>query len=582
MQDQPQINQTISRQQAGFFRPVWLFFLLFILVGYRPSPEGLPAKDSSSSPQITVEEIPLREPPQPCSGTFVPHTLDHVTSVPGGDEVRMFEANGAGVAINDLDNDGDLDIVLTNHRDPNTILWNDGNLTFYVERMPYGDSRAVNVVDVDGDGWLDLVLTRRMSGPNYWHNTGGVEGLILGENEPRFAHLFTQELLPGISQPAYAMNWADLDGDGDLDLVTGSYDASLLIYLGNNFLFGGGAGVFYHENRAGKFISRQLAPGAQAMAIALLDLDGDDRLDILVGNDFAVPDQAWVRQGESWVATSPFAATSHSTMSLDWGDINNEGRFALFSTDMKPYDNEPDTVAAWQPLMADMSHPPMTGDPQIMENVLQLPTGRGQFNNEAPAWGLDATGWSWSAKFGDLNNDGFLDLYVVNGMIEFEMFAHLPNHELVEKNQVLSNSGYGHFRPVPEWGLSSTRSGRGMSMADLDQDGDLDIVINNLRGPAQLFENRLCGGASLQVDLFWPGSSNTRAIGAILALYTDRGTYYRDVRVASGYLSGDPARVHFGFPPDTTLHHLEIRWPDGLVSPVEPPSPQTRLNVMRR
>jgi hypothetical protein len=120
-----------------------------------------------------------------------------------------------------------------------------------------------------------------------------------------------------------------------------------------------------------------------------------------------------------------------------------------------------------------------------------------------------------------------------------------------------------------------------MVMADLDNDGDLDIVINNLRTSAQLFENRLCAGASLQVDLRWPASLNTHAIGAQLRLATDQGVYRRDVRAASGYLSGDPARVHFGLPADAEIAMLEIRWPDGAVSHLDRLMPNTRIEVTR-
>jgi hypothetical protein len=118
-------------------------------------------------------------------------------------------------------------------------------------------------------------------------------------------------------------------------------------------------------------------------------------------------------------------------------------------------------------------------------------------------------------------------------------------------------------------------------MADLDNDGDLDIVVNNLRGPAQLFENRLCGGNGLTVDLHWPGSGNTRAIGARLALHTSVGIFYRDVRSGSGYLSGDPPQVHFGIPHNATLEYLEIRWPDGAVSLVRTPQSQLLLQITR-
>jgi hypothetical protein len=213
--------------------------------------------------------------------------------------------------------------------------------------------------------------------------------------------------------------------------------------------------------------------------------------------------------------------------------------------------------------------------------VLQIRGGDGVFHNQAYARGVDATGWGWSGKFGDLDNDGFLDLYVVNGMIAAELFGHLPGAELVEQNQALRNDGTGHFRPATVWSLGSTASGRGMSMADLDGDGDLDIVVNNLASPAQLFENRLCGGTGLEVDLRWPASRNTRALGARLALHTSAGTYYRDVRAGSGYLSGDPAQVHFGVPPGAALRWLDVRWPDGRVSSADVLTSQTLLTITR-
>jgi hypothetical protein len=329
--------------------------------------------------------------------------------------------------------------------------------------------------------------------------------------------------------------------------------------------------VYAYENQEGTFTPTRLADQAQALALTLADLNEDGRLDILVGNDFALPDYVWLREArDGWVETAVFDTTSHSTMSFDWGDIDNNGRAELFASDMKPYAGDPDTMAAWQPLMESMMsepHPP--GDPQVMENVLQRRAPDGRFAEEAGGHGLDATGWSWSAKFGDLDQDGFLDLYVVNGFMEMTTFGHLPDHELVEENQVRRNGGDGRFQPMPAWNLNSTASGRGMSMGDLDNDGDLDIVVNNLRAPTQLFENQLCQGESLQVELRWPGSGNTRALGADLVLHTTQGAYYREVRALSGYLSGDPARVHFGFPAGTQLAALVVHWPDGLVSVVE-------------
>jgi hypothetical protein len=557
-------------KQPAMKPSVAISFILFMLVGC--SGAGAPASATLPNPaapraQVTVGSAPLADPGAPCTNAFAARDLGHITGTPGR-VARMFEGNGAGVAIGDLDDDGRLDIVLANSAGPNTILWNQGNLHFRTERMPRGDARAVGIVDVDGDGRLDLVFTRRQAAPSYWRNTGDA------------AERFVQELLPNVALPAYAMAWADLNGDGALDLVAGSYDAELLNDRGNDFLLGSGGGVYAYLSEGGRLVPHQLAHKAQTLAIALLGVGGGARPDIVVGNDFDMPDQVWSQQSGAWVAAQPFRAISHSTMSFDQGDIDNDGQPELFATDMKPYDKSVATLATWQPMMAKMFSPLPLGDPQINENVLQV-RGASGFRNEAYARGVDGTGWSWSGVFGDLDNDGWLDLYVVNGMIEADLFHYLPNGELVEQNQALRNDQSGNFAPAPQWGLGSTRSGRGMAMADLDGDGDLDIVVNNYGAPAQLFENRLCGGSSLEVDLRWPESKNTRALGAQVLLHTSAGDYTRTVRAEAGYLSGPPARVHIGVPAGATLSRLEIRWPDGAVSAIDAPAQHSLLTVTR-
>jgi hypothetical protein len=517
-----------------------------------------------SDNSLTVETIPFTKN-RICTGRFVEHDLDHITTVAGGNRVRMFEANGGGVAINDLNNDGNLDIVLTNQAGMNTILWNDGHLNFRTERMAHGDSRAVTIIDVDGDGRQDIVFSRTKTAPTYWHNEGD-------------GH-FLREFLPGVGKPVYAINWADLDGDGDLDLVGATYDASLLTDYGQEFLQSGSGGVYYYENRNGQFHQYNLSTNAQALALLLVDLNRDGHLDIWVGDDFAVPDQIWYRSPTGWRSAMPLTVMSHSTMSLDFGDLNNDGQNEVFSTDMKPYlgDKQGEKV---MPTIIDSINEGrnLKSDPQVNANVLQT---IGRFKDEASGYGVDATGWSWSGKFGDFDQDGFLDLYVVNGFSEMSTFPSLPEHELVETHQAFRNTSDGHFALMPNWGLGSTRGGRGMSIADLDNDGDLDIVVNNLNSPAELFENQLCEGNSLEVDLFSPNTRNTRAIGATLILYADTGVYYRDVKVASGYISGDAARVHFGFPKTAHLQQLEIRWPDSQVTMVDEPTANTLMKVTR-
>ncbi len=498
----------------------------------------------------TVTSIPYLHVNTVCSGRFVTHTLDHITTIPGGETVRMFEANGSGLAINDLDDDGDLEVVLGNHAGLNTILWNEGGLNFRTEHMPGGDTRGVNLVDLNGDGRLDILITRTASGPNYWRNLDNGE--------------FEQEVLPGVTKPFYVMSFGDLENDGDLDIVGGTYDAGLLADRGQAFLESGDAGVYIYYNNNGQYVLNRLAAGAQALALMVVDLNDDGLLDVLVGNDFAVPDYLWLGDEHGWTVPRIFQQTTHSTMSFDFADINNDGLRELFATDMKPYASDDETTTAWEPIIDGLID--VDQDTQINENVLQSLVDDGMYQNEAVARGIDATGWSWSGKFGDLDQDGFLDLVVVNGMAEQSTFSHLDRHELIEENQAFRNDGAGHFERMPAWGLNSMLGGRAMTMADLDLDGDLEVVVNNLRGPSQLFENQLCSGASLQVELRWPASKNTHAIGAKLTLKTNQGQQYRDVRTTAGYLAGEPSRVHFGFPEDTVLHELVIKWPDGEVS----------------
>ena len=200
-----------------------------------------------------------------------------------------------------------------------------------------------------------------------------------------------------------------------------------------------------------------------------------------------------------------------------------------------------------------------------MANVLQVRDGGGRWENQATRRGVDATGWSWSARFGDLDQDGYLDLYVVNGMIATDLFGHLANGELVEENQAFRNRGDGSFQPAPEWQLGSTASGRGMLMADLDDDGDLDIVVNNLRGFAQLFENQLCtapacrstcsGLAPRIAARSAPNWRSTPTWASCAGMSAPRAAISPE----------NPLRVHFGFPASNeiagTRYHL-AGWSD--------------------
>ena len=516
---------------------------------------------------VDVSAQPFAPSAGACTGAFVAHPLPHITRS-NQEELVFFVANGAGVALADLDGDSRIDIALAGMHAPPAVLWNQGGLQFRKEALDVDGSRAVNAVDVDGDGRLDLVFTHAGNRPSLWR-------LDAGRAEPALRQVPPRQFV-GRYNP-YSIAWADLDGDTDLDMVGASYNAEL---MARGFGTPSGGGVFLFTNEGGALKPDLLVSHAQALAVLLTDLDGDGRRDILVGNDFATPDEAFLNKPEGWIDAAPFERTTANTMGFAEGDADNDGRFEIIGIDMKPYQEDP----VWTPPLEGKGSMQADDGVQFVANTLQFRRGDPPvFVDEGGARGVDATGWSWSVQFGDLDNDGALDLYVVNGMINEGLFGDLPGDELVEENQALRNDGTGHFTPAPEWGLGATEGGRGMSFADLDNDGDLDVVVNNFAEPSVLFENRLCGGAALQVELHWEGSLNSRAIGALLRLHTSDGRYVREMRASSGYLSSLPARVHFGLGDATgsDVQRLEVIWPDGAASRIDNPPVGSLLEVRR-
>ena len=552
---------SVLRKSQG----VSLLLLASLLLGGCGGPLLLPAVEEGQA-TAQLELLPYR-PAAACIGGFVEHKVDFITNV---DEspVRLFSSNGSGLAVNDLNQDGQLDLVFANLDGPNAVLWNEGSLTFRREDLPARNTRAVSTVDVNGDGWLDITFALRRFLPVVLYNVPDGQG----------GRTFSRELLSLFPDRTYVMAWADVDGDQDLDAVAATYDAERQKEEGI-MAPSGGVFVMSQEGLTGNFTRTLLSYKAQALALLLNDFNSDGRPDLLVGQDFELPDQTWLRTDAGWEEQRVFSEVTRNTMSFAPGDLDNDGDLEIFAADMKPFKTDEETMAQWMPLMEDMDFE-VTGG-QVMHNVLQVRGPGGSYEDQASGASLEATGWTWSAQFGDLDNDGLLDLYVVNGMQAQEMFSHLENAELVEENLVFRNEGAEGFQWMPDWGLNSIDGGRSMAMADLDLDGDLDIVVNNLMDPAVVFENRLCTGKSLGVELRWPDHGNTYALGAEVVLHTDLGTLSRRVSSNSGYLTGEPTRLHFGLPASAKLEKLELRWPDGRVTLLTDPSPQVLLRITR-
>lgn len=531
--------------------------------------------DEPGAPSVeaSVEVSPFASD-RTCAGAFVPIDLDHVTSGPG-DTSSTFDGTGAGTAVGDLDDDGDLDIVMANLSGQSTLLRNQGGLRFEAEPLMAGRFRHVAIVDVEGDDDLDIVLSTGLGTPVLLQNTGRGGPVV---------DAFDRTELVGVRAITYSMGWADLGGDGDLDLVTGSYNAELS-RARNSPVLGSDTGVIVHEREGDEYVVTRVAAEAQALAVQFLDMNADGAIDILVGNDLATPDGVWLDNDGGWLRVEPFTTTTFSTMSLDVGDVDNDGDFDLYATDMAPMSDDPADLERYAEVAIDMAAMPVVDDVQIPENVLLQAAGGDpgdliDFDNVAPAFGVRATGWSWAGLFGDLDSDGLLDLYVANGMRSDELFAALPNDRLVEPNQAFRNTGTS-MEPAPDWQLADDAGGRGMALADLDDDGDLDIVVNNLDEPARLFENQICGGHDMIVELEWPGSANTDAVSAIVTVTSGDRSFTRQISATRGYLSGGPLSAHFGLGEGDTAVSLRVEWPDGAITDINDLAVDHRVTVTR-
>ncbi len=520
----------------------------------------------SSAPTVAVstQQSALEVAQQPCGFRFSRTDLPHYTSG-GSTGSALYASNGSGLAVGDLTGDGQPDLVFGNIIGTVTVYVNEGNFVFTPIPTTLTDVRSLAIVDADGDGTRELYATRRFAPPI-------VGRLSDGE--------FSYEPIPNVYSAFYAMGWQDLNRDGVLDVVFGTYDNEQLQQQGLIFQTRGGGGVFVYTQMKAGFTPQRLNQAAQALAIAFPDLDQDGRIDLLVGNDFNEPDAAWTITDQGYTPVAPFAQTTENTMSLDYVDYDNNGIFDLYATDMKPYDQNVATMARWLPAMVKLTRPLTADDPQYTENTLQTWDGS-RWQNRAYDLQLDATGWSWSAKFADLDNNGWQDLYVVNGMKATDLLSYLPSNELAEDDMLFVTDNSERYELVDR-GISQTGSGRAATMADLDNDGDLDVVVNPIDGAAQLYRNELCQTGSIAVTLVDPTSANRDAVGAIVTVAANQHRLTRSIQVSSGYLSGQPTTAHFGLGNTQAIERITITWPDGKQSEVTGITANTHYTITRK
>ena len=494
---------------------------------------------------------------------------------------------GTGVAVADYDRDGRPDLFVVSKTGPSRLFRNLGAWKFADVTAPAdltrseiadatnrGDwTQGAAWADVDNDGWLDLYVCRFNAPNQLWINQR--DGTFKEEAGPRGL-----AIVDASSMGAFF----DYDRDGWLDVYiqTSLLDATRAPSGQRDHLF--------RNRRDGTFEDVTERAGILgetfAHAACVWDYDDDGWPDLYVANDFAAPDKLYRNTGDGTfqnVINSVVPHLPYSSMGVDLGDVDNDGRIDLLTTDMAATSHEKDQRG--MAYSRNLRHVP-TEDaspdaPQYSRNALFLNTGTGRCLEAAALAGLGATDWTWSVRFEDFDNDGRLDLHVTNGMLrEFQnndlltrlVLAENPaekiaimrqSPELRETNLAYRNDGGLKFSEVGQaWGLNQHGISFGAAYGDFDGDGDLDAVIANYADSPTVLRNDAQTGH--RVTLALRGTTSSRdGVGAKVRLQSAGGSQVRHLVLARGYLSTSEPILHFGLGDAAVIDELIIDWPSG-------------------
>ncbi|MGB1103880.1 MAG: VCBS repeat-containing protein [Crocinitomicaceae bacterium] len=510
--------------------------------------------------------------------------------------------NGAGVATGDINNDGLVDLFFTGNNTSDKLYINKGNLKFediteqaFDYDMASGWHTGVNMADVNGDGFLDIYIGQ--SGNT--EKRKELENLLFINNQDNTFSEKGAEFGVNTNRRTTHSVFFDFDNDGDLDLYVLNHP---LISTNKNFsneqimkdvLEGEDADVIY-RNDDGIFYDISQEAGIRSstygLGIAASDLNNDGFIDLYISSDYNDPDFLFMNQGNGTFKEELIKQTSHVSnfsMGNEAADFNNDGLVDIVTLDMASEDH-----IRSKKNMGGMSQENfwntvnMNFHYQYMFNGLQLNNGNGTFSEIGQLAGISKTDWSWAALLADFDNDGNKDLFVTNGFRR-EMRDNDYNRSLEQRrfnnqlgnfkdelskvpltkieNYVFQNQGDLTFKKTTsEWGLDIPINSNGAAYADLDNDGDLDLVLNNMEDVASIFENKSSGNNYVRFDIEGY-EKNTQAIGTKLTLYTKSGKQYQELQVSRGYVSAVEGILHFGLGNDEIIDRIIVQWPDGKV-----------------
>ncbi len=516
---------------------------------------------------------------------------------------------GGGVAVGDINNDGLSDIYFTGNMVENKLYLNKGNMQFEDITKTAGiggDDRwytGVTMADVNADGWLDIYVS--VSGLY-----GDTKNQLFINNQD---NTFTEKAEEyGLADDSYSIQatFFDYDNDGLLDVFVGNYPL-VPVSMGNQYYHQKmkenkleDSGHLYKNNGDNTFTNITTNAGIQnfGMTLGVLasDFNNDGFKDLYLSNDFNVPDYFYLNNGDGTFKEVVKEVTRHTSMfgmGIDGADFNNDKLLDFVQLDMTPedYKRSKTNMASMSP-ESFYEAVDLGMHYQYMQNTLQVnngidPSGRPIFSNVSRLAGMATTDWSWGVLFADFDNDGLKDVIVTNGMkrdvnnndvnerTKIQNFTALNEAIDYKKypsnpidNYVFKNEGDYTFTKVNDlWGLKYKGFSNGVSYADFDNDGDLDVVMNNLGDAASIFKNKTNDSIPqnyLKVAFKGP-KKNVFGLGTKVSIETEEGEQYQELTLTRGFQSSVEPILHFGLKNSTNLKKLKVVWPDGNFQTIE-------------
>ena len=507
----------------------------------------------------------------------------------------IYAYNGGGIAVGDVDHDGLLDLYFsgTQAHTPNRLYLNKGNMRFEdVSKASGTDDTTgvrygVTMVDINSDGWIDIYVNKQHD-PNtlYVNNRNGTFTERAKEYGLDFCCSSTHTA------------FLDYDRDGDLDAYIGINGTA----TGDDYTNKGKNDQLLRNNGDGTFTNVTDGSGivdeGYALSVSVGDVDNDGWPDIYITNDFVWHDILYINNRDGTFTEATKTVMKHTTefgMGSDIADFNGDGLLDIFAVDMLPEDH-------WRKMShmgSQNAFSPLFDSTQMMRNTLQLNRGNGTFSEIAQLSGVDETDWSWAPLFADYDLDGNVDLFITNGykrdvanrdVIEYitrstpiSMLKLVPSIKL--KNYAYRNNGDLTFTKVSdEWGIGQYVNSNGGIYADLDNDGDLDLIINNIDTLSTIYRNEASDrkkGNWLKVHLVGTGK-NPAGVGARVQIVSDGEVQIREFTPVRGYLSSSYDDLHFGLGSLDEVERLLVTWPDGSSQTIEDVDVNQVLTLMQK